>query len=72
MGAYISREPIFDPPDDDEVYDEVQRRVDAVVDAAIKWRQSDDVWDDSLERAVDALLELREPPKEGESRNETA
>lgn len=43
--------------------DEVTRRMDAVVDAAVAWRQSDDVWNDDLERAVDSLLELRSPPE---------
>lgn len=42
--------------------DEVERRMDAVVDAAVEWRQSDDVWSDALEVAVDSLLELRDPP----------
>lgn len=40
--------------------DEVQRRMDAVVDAAVEWRQSDDVWSDALEAAVDSFLELRD------------
>jgi hypothetical protein len=43
--------------------DEVSRRMDAVVDAAVEWRQGDETnWQDkaeALENAIDALLELR-------------
>ena len=48
--------------------DEVQQRMDAVVDAAVAWHQSgqegDDTWFDKgeeLGKAIDALLELRAP-----------
>lgn len=52
---------------EDTPVDEVQRRMDAVVDAAVKWRQGDvaDNWEaeaDALEEAVDSLLELRTAP----------
>lgn len=53
----------------DNVIDEVQRRVDAVVDAAVEWHQSgqegDETWFDKAEvlgTAVDALLALRDKP----------
>lgn len=44
--------------------DEVQRRMDAVVDAAVEWHQSDGQQDwigkaDVLAQAIDSLLELR-------------
>lgn len=48
-----------------EIYDEVQRRIDAVVDAAVEWHQSGDEWvvpADKLSDAIDSLLELREKP----------
>lgn len=49
--------------------DEVQRRMDAVVDAAVEWHQSgregDNTWLDKAEilgAAIDSLLELRDKP----------
>jgi hypothetical protein len=51
------------PTETDAVFDEVSRRMDAVVEAAVAWRNNDDVWNDDLERAVDSLLELRAPPE---------
>lgn len=50
----------------ESVVTEVQRRMDAVVDAAVEWHQSDADWmekSDALETAIDSLLELRESPK---------
>lgn len=44
------------------LFDEVSRRMDAVVDAAVEWRGSDADWQDKaevLETAIDLLLELR-------------
>lgn len=52
----------------DEIVNEVQRRMDAVVDAAVEWHQDEgEEWSQKAEilgDAIDALLELREPPKE--------
>lgn len=49
-----------------ELRREVQRRADAVVDAAVEWHQSDREGDgswfdkaDILAKAIDALLEIR-------------
>lgn len=45
--------------------DECEKRMYAVVDAAVEWRRSDEDWQDKaeiLETAIDALLELRSPP----------
>lgn len=54
----------------DGMVDEAQRRMDAVVDAAVEWHQSgregDNTWFDKAEtlgQAIDRLLELREKPE---------
>lgn len=49
----------------DELADEVQRRMDQVVEAAVEWHQSDDDWIETSERlgaAINSLLELRSKP----------
>lgn len=51
----------------DAAVDEVQRRMDAVVDAAVEWHQSvgldeHDKTYDMLGKAIDSLLELRGTP----------
>ena len=46
--------------------DETERRMEAVVDAAVAWHQSDDDWQetaDTLGTAIDHLLELRAAPE---------
>lgn len=52
----------------DEIVNEVQRRMDAVVDAAVEDHCADENWDeaaDMLSTAVESLLELREPKLNG-------
>jgi len=55
--------------DEGQLIDEVQRRMDAVVEAAVEWHQSgregDDTWFDkseALSAAINSLLELRAAP----------
>src|ERR1043165_2302760 len=61
---------------EDDLVDEVQRRMDQVVEAAVEWHQSDDDWFERAEvlaHAIDSLLELRSKSRaatsEGESDN---
>lgn len=52
-------------PESDDVVDEVQRRMDAVVDAAVAHYQADENWpetSEALDVAIRSLLELRSPP----------
>lgn len=52
-------------PIPDALVDEVQRRMDAVVDAAVAWHRSGDEWTEAanaLDNAIDQLLELRSAP----------
>jgi hypothetical protein len=52
-------------PAESALVDEVQRRMDAVVDAAVEHYQSDEDWFDKrivLDEACRSLLELRSPP----------
>ncbi len=57
---------------DADLVDEVQRRMDQVVEAAVEWHQSDEDWfekSEVLAHAIDSLLELRSrsrAQKEGE------
>lgn len=56
---------------EDERADEVQRRMDAVVDAAVEWHKSDADWFDRSEAlgvAIDTLLELRAPVEQPKGR----
>lgn len=52
----------------DTAVDEVQRRIDAVVEAAVEWKEGADSTEeifaasDRLEAAIDSLLELRDKP----------
>lgn len=51
----------------EQLVDEVQRRMDQVVEAAVAWHQSDENWAetaDKLGAAIDSLLELRSAPVE--------
>jgi hypothetical protein len=51
----------------DDAYDEVQKLMYEVVDAAVEWHKGGgDNWEaeaERLEKAIEALLELREPPE---------
>lgn len=55
--------PVAGPPE--QLIDEVQRRMDQVVEAAVEWHQSDEDWIETSEKlgaAIESLLELRSAP----------